>query len=171
MFQELEVGKRYDEFLGSDAVKFDIDDAGAKLIVLYTNPDPEEVKAFKQGAISVEIKDFPQYAVTMLMFHFTGEDWIDAPYASKLSVNCSDLTQFAPTEKSVSIAISLMMADGNTGELKVLRLFTMRKETYKKFYKCTIENSHTNFTIDEIYENTKKIYDKYSTQDLVRLSD
>ena len=64
-----------------------------------------------------------------------------------------------------------MMADGNTGELKVLRLFTMRKEAYKKFYKCTIENSHTNFTIDEIYENTKKIYDKYSTQDLVRLSD
>lgn len=146
-------------------------DVGAKLIVLYTNPDPEEVKAFKQGAISVEIKDFPQYAVTMLMFHFTGEDWIDTPYASKLSVNCSDLTQFAPTEKSVSIAISLMMADGNTGELKVLRLFTMRKETYKKFYKCTIENSHTNFTIDEIYESTKKIYDKYSTQDLVRLSD
>ena len=50
-FECLSVGNVYDEIIGEpDTIRFDINDNGGVLLVLYNNPTDHEISQFSSGA-------------------------------------------------------------------------------------------------------------------------
>ncbi len=133
--------------------------------VLFYDPKESETKQFQDAPIEirfVEIQD-----VIMLMFKVGSLAWIDAPYSPHLS---RELTKFIFPDDGKGLALTIVFADSNTGVIKSIRLIGMSEKFSKKFIGCVMENKVKPFDQMVYYQKINQIYNKYTTKELVKLS-
>ena len=161
-----EVGKRYNEFKGGDGPKFAIDDAGASLIVQFSDPEPEEIEQFREGK-PFEIKFTTLYGVIMISVKIGNLNWMDAPYSPNLS---KGNTKYQMPQDGQGLALSIFFADSVTGELKHFRIVGLSTRFTQEIVKEVMSQKMAPFNIEEYYRNVDKIYQRYHTKDIVKLS-
>mgnify|MGYP006987787362 CR=1 FL=1 len=162
-----EVGQIIPGFAGhQESVVFDFDDAGAKMLVFFARPTTEEISQFESGK-EFQIKFVELKNVIMVMAKIGNLEWVDAPYSPHLSPN---LTQFPITNNGQGLALTLILIDAVTGQVKKVRLLGLTENFSKKFIGTVIQNKEKPFNKSEYDMNISRIYMRYSTKDLTKLT-
>lgn len=161
-----EVGKRYPEFAGQDGVQFGIDDGGASLLIRFSDPDPDEIAQFKEGK-PFEIKFTTLYGVMMITTKIGNLNWMDAPYSPHLS---KGNTKYQMPQDGQGLGLTIFLADSITGELKSMRLVGLSTRFTQELFKETMSQKMSPFNITEYQNNINRVFQRYSTKDIVKLS-
>ena len=161
------VGKKYEKYAsGKDGVVFDVDDAGATLIVSFKRPTSKEIEQFASGK-SLKIKCTTLKNTIMMLIKIGDLSWMDAPYNPDLSTS---LTTLPDPEDGEGLAITVMLFDAVDGELKAMRLISATTEFTKKFFQSIEEISLQKITYENYMKYINQLYIKYKTKDFLRMS-
>lgn len=158
-------GQIIDNFINCpEGIRFNIDDSGAILLVFFNNPTKYEIEQFKYN---FEIRFTYLYNVIMITTKIGNFNWMDAPYTPHLSKN---LTTLQMPKENQGLGLKLILVNSLTGEIKNIRYFGLSTNFTKQLFKTIINCKSENFDIKE-YDNTiNKIYSKYSTNEIVKMS-
>lgn len=160
------VGQKIDKFVGlAEGVQFDIADDGATLIVFFDNPSDYETSQFKSG-VNFEIRFNLMYDIIVITVKIGNLNWMDAPYTPHLSKN---LTKFELPSDNLGLALTLILVDCATGEIKFIRLMGLSEGFTKKLFGVVMEQKVKEFDILEYKNNLKKAL-SYSTKQIVGMS-
>lgn len=162
-----ELGKVIEKFKNhSEGVIFDIDDCGANLLVFYNSPTKKEIEQF--GALKdFKIKFLELYGVIMLAIKVGNLDWMDAPYTPHLSHN---LTELATINEGQGLALTILLIDAVTGEVKKLRLLALPEKFSRKLLNAVSEQRGKKFDIQEYARAVNRIYSTYTTKQIAKMS-
>lgn len=161
------VGQKVDNFiLNEESVKFDLDDAGAILLVSFNQPTPREIEQFNANK-NFEIRFTELGNVMMVTAKIGNLEWIDAPYNIHLSPN---LSKFILPDKDTGLALTLVLVDSQTGIVQALRVMGLSTNFTKKLIGAALEQKRTEFDETEYYKKIQSIYGKYKTSEIVRMS-
>lgn len=161
------VGQVIEKFKNhSEGVVFDLDDAGATLLVFFANPKEEEKEQFKTGK-NFEIRFTELYKVIMMTVKIGNLNWMDAPYSPHLSKN---LTKFELPRENQGLGLTIMLIDAATGEIKHIRLLGLSEHFTKKLFGAVMEQKMSDFDKAEYAGNINRIFSAYSTKDIVKMS-
>lgn len=148
-----------------EGVKFDINDGGAVLVILFNKPTEKEIEAIRSG--KAEFGLFAKDDVIFLLSKFGNLPWMDSPYHIALS---RDLTKLQDIEEGQGYGLNIVLADCSTGEVKVLRYVGL-STAFSKTLKEQIENQDKkNFNPFEYDMKINRIYNTYSTKEMVNYS-
>ena len=162
-----EVGQVIDNFkYHSECVQFDVSDEGAFMLVFFQNPTVEEIEQFKSEK-SFEIRFTELYNVIMITVKIGNLNWMDAPYSPHLS---NHLTMFQLPNENQGLALTLILVDAITGEIKHARLLGLTERFTKKLFGIVMEQKMNDFDVVEYSKSINKIYSMYSTNQIVKLS-
>lgn len=92
---------------------------------------------------------------------------MNATYTPHLSKN---LTKFELPNNNQGLALTIMLIDARTGEIKALRLVGLSEKFTKKLFGTIMELKITYFDKLEYAQTINSIYASYSTDKLVKLS-
>lgn len=160
------VGQVIEQFAAhKEEVLFDIDDGGATLLIFFNDPTEKEIEQFSAGK-SFEIRFTELYSIIMVTAKIGELNWIDAPYTIHLSKNLSNL---AVPEDGQGLALTLMLIDGNNGQIKNIRLLGLSKEFTTKLYAAILRQSQKEFSKPRHYENLSKVFNRYKTDEIVKM--
>jgi hypothetical protein len=166
----LEVGKPLTKGITSyqdGQIVADIDDSGLFIRVAYANPTDKEIKNFKEGAAVFGIVAIDQ--VIFILCKFGELSWMDAPYNIHLSLPDVDVPM-ASFKEDTGLAMTVVLVDANTGIVKALRLIGLATGLSQKLKALINVQRGLPFDKDKYFAILNKIYAKYSTNDLVKLS-
>lgn len=161
-----EVGEKYQEFIGQEGAQFGIDDGGASLLIRFSDPEPNEIAQFKEGK-PFEIKFTTLYGVIMITTKIGNLNWMDAPYSPNLS---KGNTKYQMPKEGQGLALTIYLADSRTGELKSLRLVGLSTRFTQELFKEAMTQKMSPFNIAEYKKNIDRVFQRYSTKDIVKLS-
>jgi hypothetical protein len=162
-----EVGQVIDKFvMHPEGARFDISDSGAVLQIFFNNPTSDEISQFKEGK-RFEIRFIEIRNVIMVLLKIGNLNWMDATYTPHLSKN---LTKFELPNNNQGLALTIMLIDARTGEIKALRLVGLSEKFTKKLFGTIMELKITYFDKLEYAQTINSIYASYSTDKLVKLS-
>lgn len=160
-----EVGKVIPEYIGhAEETRFDIADSGAIFIAFFDSPTIGEVEQFSRR---FEIRYTAIYDVIMVAAKIGNLDWMDAPYSPHLS---RALTSFNFPSDSQGLALNLMLVDSKTGILKSLRLLGLSSKFTRSLFGDVMESKMREFDEKEYQELLSKIFSRYKTSDIVKMS-
>lgn len=166
MFQ-YEVGKTVEDFKNNvEGVNFDINDNGATMLVFFQNPTEEEIEQFKSGN-NFEIRFTELYDVIMITVKIGNLNWMDAPYSPHLSKN---LKKFQIPNEGQGLALTLVLVDSATGEIKNLRLLSLSERFTRRFLGTIMEQKTKEFDEYKYNNSINKIFTTYQTNQIVKLS-
>ena len=161
------VGQIIDSFkYHQEGVQFDLSDDGATMIVFFQNPTHEEIEQFKHGN-NFEIRFIELYKVIMLTVKIGNLNWMDMPYSPHLSKN---LTKFQIPDKGEGLKLTLILVNTDNGNLEHIRLLGLSEQFTKKLFEIIMQQKIANFDVVEYSKSLDKIYSKYSTSQIVKLS-
>lgn len=161
------VGKKVDSFvLHEECVQFDIDNVGATMLVFFNQPTQKEIEQFNTDK-SFEIRFVELEDVIMVVAKIGSLNWVDAPYNVHLSQN---LSEFTLPDKDTGLALTLILVDAYSGEIKSIRFMGLSTNFTKKLLNATIEQKSKSFNETEYDKNIASIYAKYTTDQLVKMS-
>lgn len=164
---EIKTGDIIPEFvMHNEGVQFDFDDSGATLLVFMANPTPTEIEQFSAGK-RFEIRFTELSEIIMITMKIGNLDWMDAPYSVHLSKSLSKV-EFPQTGNG--LALTLMLVDAINGEIKSMRLMGMSGNFSRKLIGAILEQKMKPFTIESYAENLKNVFRRYSSKDLVKMS-
>lgn len=162
-----EIGKVVDKFKHhQEGVQFELSDDGATMVVFFQNPSFEEIEQFKSGK-NFEIRFIELYNVIMLTAKIGNLNWMDAPYTPHLS---KGLVKFQMPNDKQGLALTLMLVDTTSGEIKHMRIIGMSENFTKKFFGAVMEQKIKEFDIEEYKIALNKIYSAYPTKKIVNMS-
>lgn len=166
-FETYEVGKKYEQYrINKDDIRFDITDSGAKLVVCFRGLKQEEIEQFKSGH-NIEFRFLSLYDIIIICVKIGTLNWMDAPYSIHLSPN---LTTLLPVKDGEGLSVQLILFDSETGELKALRLVGLSTKFTQALFKELKEQNEKPFNKTEYYNNLCAIYNRYSTNQLVKMA-
>ena len=161
------VGQVVDSFKNhQEGVVFDITDSGAIMKIFCRRPTQEEMEQFKDGK-QFEIRFIELYGVIMITVKIGNLNWMDAPYTPHLSKNLSELQ---PIGTNQGLALTIMLIDTATGEIKHLRLIGLSEKFTKQLFKTVAEQKRKPFSVAEYSHNIYRIFSTYSTVQLAKMS-
>lgn len=164
--KKYKVGEAYEEIIGhAEGCQFDITDEGAMLAIYFDSPTADEIENFKaEKRFEIRLLDFSD--AMMFLVKFGTLNWMDLPYTPHLSKNLSGVK----TEPGKGLATTIMLFDTRTGKLESLRLVGLSER-----FTAQIKKSSENLLrrpFDGIKYNLylSKLFDRYSTNDFVKMS-
>jgi len=161
------VGESYKEVVGhAEGCMFDIDDAGGRLVVFFNRPTPHEVEQF-ESKNKFELRFVSFSDVIMMLIKVGDLDWMDAPYHPKKSKNLSKLEL---PQEGTGLSVVIQLFDCSNGMLMHQMFVSLSTDFTRKLFGQVLElwNKEYDASMHEISLN--KIFQKYSTRDLVKLS-
>lgn len=164
--KEYKVGTCYQEFKGREGAQFGIDDGGASLLVRFASPEQHEIEQFKEGN-PFEIKFTTLYGVMMITVKIGNLNWMDAPYSPHLS---KENTKYQMPQDGQGLGLTIFLADSITGEVKSMRLVGLSTRFTQELFKETMSQKMSPFNITEYQNNINRVFQRYSTKDIVKLS-
>lgn len=161
------VGQVVNDFIyHPECVKFDIDDGGATMLVFFDRPTQDEVEQFKTDK-NFEIRFAELNDVIMITAKMGNLNWVDAPYNAHLSKN---LTKFTLPNEGQGLALTLILVDARSGEIKSIRLMGLSTNFTQKLFGAAMEQKMKSFDKDKYDEKIRSIYAKYDTDVIVKMS-
>ena len=161
-----EVGQVVEQFKNhQEGSCFDIDDSGAGLKVYFNNPRKDEIEQFAAGK-KFEIRFVELYGVIMLTIKIGNLPWMDAPYTPHLSKN---LTRLEVLDEGQGLALTLMLINAVTGEIKHLRLIGLPERFSRKLFAAIKEQKEKSFDKAEYAMAIRRIYSSYSCGQLSKM--
>ena len=153
-----EVGQVIDKFvMHPEGARFDISDSGAVLQIFFNNPTSDEISQFKEGK-RFEIRFIEIRNVIMITIKIGNLNW------------SKNLTKFELPNNNQGLALTIMLIDARTGEIKALRLVGLSEKFTKKLFGTIMELKITYFDKLEYAQTINSIYASYPTDKLVKLS-
>ncbi len=162
-----EVGQTIDEFRNhKECVYFDIDDAGATMLVFFKNPTANEIEQFKSEK-SFEIRFTELYGVIAITAKIGNLNWMDALYTPHLSKN---LTRIQLPDENQGLNLLLILVDAITGEVKHLRILGLSTKFSRRLLGAVMEEITKEFDEEKYNNAINRIYSSYQTKQIVKLS-
>ena len=162
-----EVGQTIENFRNhQEGVQFDMSDSGATLLVFFYNPTQDEIEQFKAGK-NFEIRFTELYGIIMITVKIGNLDWMDAPYSPHLSRH---LTKFTLPQNNEGLALTLMLIDAASGQIKHMRLIGLSQKFTQRLFGVAMERKVKEFNGLEYGRTINKIYNLYSTNQIVKMS-
>lgn len=159
---EITVGKKYEKLKGvGDATYFDMLGSGALLVVALESPSEAECLEYKEMN-QFQIGYTVIGDVIMVVFKVGDMPWSDAPYNPHLGQDAVDYD----IQDGMGLALTVVMADSKTGEVKSIRVLGLQHDYSVKFantLKCLRKHP---FSI-KLYDKT--ITDIYNTMDTLSI--
>lgn len=163
----LQVGQPYAPITGRpEGVIFDIDDAGAKLIYNFAAPTSKEISAMTAGN-PFEIRFTELDGIIWILSKCGSLEWTDAPYDPHLSAN---LTRLRRPEPGQGLALTLMMTDANTTEIKSLRMIGLGEKFTDRLMDAVERVQALPFSVEAYSASLRGTMAKYTTKKLVSLA-
>lgn len=150
----------------SECVQFDMADDGAVLEVFFQSPTHDEKAQFESGK-SFEIRYTELDEVIMLTVKIGNLNWMDAPYTPHLSKN---LSKFAIPQEGQGLGLILILIDATTGKIEHMRQLGLSTDFSQRLIGLIMEQKVKEFDADEYYKNIRRIYDLYTTDQIVEIS-
>lgn len=161
------VGEAIEEFRGrSEGTLLDISDDGAVMFVFFNSPTAQEIEQF-QGQKRFEIRLARIKNIMMFLAKIGNLEWMDFPYSPHLSKNLTELKQL---EAGVGLALTVMLVDALTGEVKAIRLLGLSERFTKVVFRAINEEKMKAWNQMEYNMNISDVYRKYSTKTLVNFA-
>ena len=149
-----------------ECVQFDIDDAGATMLVFFDRPTQSEIDQFKSDK-NFEIRFTELSDVIMVTAKIGNLNWVDAPYNAHLSKN---LSKFTLPKEGEGLALTLILVDAHSGEIKSIRLMGLSTKFSQRLFGAAMEQRVKEFNQKEYDEKINSIYQKYDTNAIVKMS-
>ena len=161
------VGQKVEKFKNHlEGTKFDIADDGATLMAFSPSPRPDEIEQFK-AEHNFEIRFTELYGVIMLTVKIGNLNWMDVPYTPHLSQN---LTKFQLPNEGQGLALTIVLIDSNTGEIKSMRLVGLSEKFTRKLFGTVMDEKMNDFDASEYDQKLLQIYQRYTTKQIVSMS-
>lgn len=163
-----EVGQIIPSFKNhAECIQFDITNNGITMLVFFNNPTENEIKQFMTEK-NFEIRFVELSNVIVVTAKIGSLNWVDAPYNSNLSIN---LTEFILPNEGEGVVLTLMLIDSSIGKIKIIRTMSLSNNFTKELFKAAIKQRQKEFNILEYNRNINAIYSKYTTNQIVNMSD
>ncbi|SFE92724.1 hypothetical protein, partial [Peptostreptococcus sp. D1] len=160
--KQYEVGKCYSEFKGLEGVMMNFTNSGVVITCRFTNPTKNEIENFKSGKIQYKLLYMKNVIVFLIK---VGEErWMDIPLFGNEDIYNAVNT----TDSNVEYLVTLFLSDNVTGEIKVMRAFSINNNTSKFLNKSLEMQKDKNFSKREYDLALNEIYINYSTQKLLK---
>lgn len=165
--QEIRVGGFLPQFAGrGEGVFFEAGGSGFTLVYLFGNPRPDEIAAVGEGQ-GFEIRYLVRDGIIWILTKCGSLAWTDAPYSPHMSAGVSELID--PIEESQGTALTLMMVDAITTEIKSLRMIGLGHAFSRALYRDIHAELAKPFRQD-YYRRVAAAQAAYSTRDFVRMA-
>lgn len=162
-----EIGQIIENFKNhQEGVQFDINDAGATMLVFFKHPTENEIDQFKSGK-NFEIRFIELYGVIMITTKIGNLEWVDAPYSPHLGYK---LNKFQIPNEGQGLALKLIFIDAITGEIKYMRLLGLSERFTRQLLGLILEQKNRKFDKTEYAKAVNKIYNTYTTRQIVQMS-
>lgn len=170
-----------------DAEKSNTDEDGLKVgmqfpknlpgeITFTLNPEPtlilnwkkisdKELNNIKNGDFKMRITYYDD--ITFILAKFAGQAWMDAPYSAWLD---GELPLSAILTPQTEIKLKIVLVEAETNTIMVVRTVSLDLGTSQRLISCAQVQLETEFNKSEYLANLEKIYRKFNTNDLVKLS-
>lgn len=144
------IGEMYEEF-EVPGILFDINYSVVKLVVNEFQIDDEVVNEFQNGKIQYKVTKFADALWTA--WKFGDYKWLDVPFHAKFAD-----AFVLPFE---SMRVTMFFANASTGELKVIRDFSLSRDATDFIYKMIDKQKKSKVTEERYYEfdEEAEIYD------------
>ena len=160
------VGDVLEEYKGQEAVRFDLGDAGAELYLAFKNLTENEIHAVTSGS-SFQVRFVVVEGVIMMLFKFGDIAWAEAPYSPHIGLKPQQIPLIDERE---GLALKVYLIEGTTGVLKHFRLIGLGTEFSRKLM-TEVQNARlADFEINDYTRRVRLIQSKYTTKDLVKMS-
>ena len=160
------VGQVIEKFINrQEGVHFDLSDDGATMIVFFNSPTEDEISQFKSD-VNFEIRFNVMYDIIMITARIGNLKWMDAPYTPHLSKN---LTKFEMPSEDKGLALTLLLVDAATGEIKSIRLLGLSEKFTRRLFGAVMEEKLKDFDIVKYHDSLGKAF-TYNTKQIVSMS-
>lgn len=163
----LQIGQVYQPVAGRpEGVIFDIDDAGAKLIYHLSRPTAQELASVKAGQ-KFEIRFVELDGLLWILSKCGTMSWTDAPYDPHLSLT---LTEIPALEPDKGLALTLMMTDADTAEIRHLRMIGLGHKFSAALLDRAAALRAQPFSLEAYQASLRGTMARYTTKQLVDLA-
>lgn len=135
------------------------------LILNWKNIADKELNNIKNGDFKMRITYYDNIA--FILAKFSGQAWMDAPYTAWLDGDLPITAIFLPESE---LKLKIVLVDAETNTIKVSRTVNIDLETSRRLISCVQVQMENQFDQKEYLSNLEKIYRKFNTNDLVKLS-
>lgn len=161
------VGQVIDNFKNrEEGVIFDLADDCATLLVFFADPTQEEISQFKNES-RFEIKSIEICGILIMTVKIGNLNWMDVPYSPHLSKNLTNLKAIGDSQ---GLALTIMLIDTVTGEIKHIRLIGLSNMFSKQLFDIIKKQKIKKFDTIEYNNVLNRIYSVYSTEQIVNMS-
>ena len=158
--EQLKVGNIYPQFKRSDCLMMGYGPSGLRLVFVLCNPDDEEIDNLKSGRrLEIRMGIFGKYIVWCVKPGT--ESFSDCSFAPGLQ---PDLPYDLVIPENQGLGLTVELYDGDTGELKALRLVSLPHDFSMKFLENCRKLLTLNATPDEIATSYAAIVSRNTTQ-------
>ena len=143
------------------------EDRGFQLTVFFANPTESEVESFsanKEAYIGVLEHD----NIMFFLLKFGGCAWGDCTFSPNLY---NEKPYFANLEDGIGYVLNVLLIDSVKGELKKIRMIGLGHELSIAIKQICEKQMQHPFEKDKYFKNITKIYNSYSTEQLLRMAD
>lgn len=160
------VGQAVESFKNHPEVPvFDMADGRAVLLTFFRYPSANEVEQFQNGK-NFEIRFTELGGIIMVSVKVGTLKWMDMPYSPHLSENLTDFRVPAYG----GLALTLVLADAVTGEIKSIRLLGLSEKFSRRLLDAAKAKKQEAFDMKEYKAAVVRINSRYTTKEIVNLS-
>lgn len=165
--QSYEVGKLFEEGKTQyqEGIKFDFNQGGGTLYILYDRPKQKEVEEIRKGRLQMGI--LYKQDIIFLLFKFGNLNWMDAPYSYQLS----EPHELSTPEDDTGYSMTVLLIDAATGILKVVRQIGWPTKMSRQFHDYVAQQRNRDFSNHLYNAKLNEIYKNYTTNYLVGVAD
>ncbi len=158
-----QVGSKYGELVGEEGIKIDVTDSGIIMNVKFFNPSSKEIKNISKDKIKLEL--VKRNGILFFVIKFGNMQWMDAPYTPHLSKNLSHIKEISQNQ---GFLLNIILADSRNGEIKSMRAIGISNSKSVMLKEFIEDELKKEFDIRLYDLNLRKVYSRYSTQDLLK---
>lgn len=168
--KKYEKGQVIPEFKGiGEGARMAISDNGIDVCIFFENPTTYEIEEFDADK-PFTIREAVIYdSIISFTFKIGSLNWIDAPFTPHLA---KDLTKIPEIPEGTGLALRLYLIDAISGVLcSKIRLISLGERFSRKLVKDVNEVWSRPFNEAQYYENLGMMMRRYTTKDLVNISE
>ena len=165
-FAKISVGDKLFNPTRQDIIQFDMTASGGLLSVQFNKPSAKEKQAFKD---SIQLKVAVVDGIIFILARMGTLSWMDAPFFHVLAIS-SDLPEI-PDDQSTGLFVHCLLADSSTGVLLAQKIIGLDHDVSVKLIDAIRRQQEENLSLDEYDRKLDLIYRRYSTEDLLLLSE
>lgn len=167
MLKKYEIGQVLEKYKdGQDRAFFDIDSSGAVFIVCMAHPKQQEIDSFHAGNFA-KFKFLTMGAALIFLAKIGNLPWMDAFYSPHLS---QDLPATPVFSDGMGLALTIMLIDSATGEIKHMRLIGLSTDFSAALMDGVQTLQKLPFSRPHYDQSVGDIMRRHTTKDLVTIA-